>query len=70
VITGFNLVEKGKMTPDEFDNAVRDIVNFLAYVGEPTKTQRLSMGRWVLGFLALYFVIMFFLKKEYWKDVK
>jgi ubiquinol-cytochrome c reductase cytochrome c1 subunit len=70
VITGFTLVEKGTMTPEEFDNAVRDIVNFLAYVGEPTKTQRLSMGRWVLIFLVLYFVVMFLLKKEYWKDVK
>ena len=70
VITGFTLVEKGKMSPEEFDNAVRDIVNFLAYVGEPTKTQRLSLGRWVLVFLVVYFVIMFFLKKEYWKDVK
>jgi ubiquinol-cytochrome c reductase cytochrome c1 subunit len=70
VITGFTLVEKGKMSPEVFDNAVRDIVNFLAYVGEPTKTQRLSVGRWVLGFLVMYFVIMFLLKKEYWKDVK
>lgn len=70
VITGFTLVEKGKMNTEEFDNTVRDIVNFLAYVGEPTKTQRLSLGRWVLGFLAVYFIIMFLLKKEYWKEVK
>ena len=70
VITGFKLVEKGSMTPKEFDNAVRDIVNFLAYVGEPTKSQRLSLGRWVLAFLVVYFIVMFLLKKEYWKDVK
>lgn len=67
---GFKLIEKGKLSPEEFDNAVRDIVNFLAYVGEPTKTTRLSLGRWVLGFLIVYFLVMFFLKKEYWKDVK
>jgi ubiquinol-cytochrome c reductase cytochrome c1 subunit len=70
VITGFSLIEKGKMNPEEFDNAVRDIVTFLAYVGEPTKTTRLSLGRWVLGFLVVYFVLMFLLKKEYWKAVK
>jgi ubiquinol-cytochrome c reductase cytochrome c1 subunit len=69
-IKGFKLLEKGKMNKEQFDNTVRDIVNFLAYVGEPTKLQRLSVGRWVLGFLAIYFVIMFLLKKEYWKDVK
>jgi ubiquinol-cytochrome c reductase cytochrome c1 subunit len=39
-------------------------------VGEPTKTTRLSLGRWVLGFLVVYFVLMFLLKKEYWKAVK
>jgi len=70
VITGFNLIEKGKMNPDEYNNVVRDIVTFLAYVGEPTKATRLNLGRWVLGFLAVYFVVMFLLKKEYWKDVK
>jgi ubiquinol-cytochrome c reductase cytochrome c1 subunit len=69
-IKGFKLVEKGKMDKQHFDNTVRDIVNFLAYVGEPTKLQRLSVGRWVLAFLAVYFVLMFFLKKAYWKDVK
>jgi len=70
VITGFKLIEKGKLSPKQFDAAVRDIVNFLAYVGEPTKADRLNLGRWVLAFLGVYFVIMFFLKKEYWKDVK
>ena len=70
VITGFTLADKGKMSPEEFNNAVRDIVAFLAYVGEPTKTTRLSMGRWVLAFLVVYFIIMFLLKKEYWKDIK
>ena len=69
-MTGFKLVEKGKMDKEQFDNVVRDIVNFLAYVGEPTKLQRLSIGRWVLAFLVIYFIIMFLLKKEYWKDVK
>jgi ubiquinol-cytochrome c reductase cytochrome c1 subunit len=70
VITGFSLIEKGELTPEEFNNAVRDIVTFLAYVGEPTKTTRLSLGWWVLGFLVVYFVLMFLLKKEYWKAVK
>ena len=69
-IKGFKLIEKGKLDAEQFDNTVRDIVNFLAYVGEPTKLQRLSLGRWVLAFLVIYFVVMFLLKKEYWKDVK
>ena len=70
VLTGLKLVEPGKLSPEEYDTAVRDLVNFLAYVGEPTKQDRLALGKWVLLFLAIYFVVLFLLKKEYWKDVK
>ena len=54
----------------EFDNSVRDITNFLDYVGEPAKLIRLKLGKWVLLFLGLLFVLTYLLKKEYWKDVK
>ncbi len=68
-ISGYELAEKGQLTPAEFDVFVTDLVNFLAYVGEPAKTTRLSLGKWVLGFLAVFFVITLLLKKEYWKDL-
>ena len=54
----------------EFNNSVRDITNFLDYVGEPAKLIRLKLGKWVLLFLGLLFVLTYLLKKEYWKDVK
>ncbi|MDP7553721.1 MAG: cytochrome c1 [Candidatus Thioglobus sp.] len=54
----------------EFDQSVRDITNFLDYVGEPAKLIRTGLGAWVLSFLVLLFVLSYFLKKEYWKDVK
>ena len=54
----------------EFDNSVRDITNFLDYVGEPAKLIRLQLGKWVLLFLGVLFVLVYMLKKEYWKDVK
>jgi ubiquinol-cytochrome c reductase cytochrome c1 subunit len=54
----------------EFDNSVRDITNFLDYVGEPAKLIRLQLGKWVLLFLGALFVLVYMLKKEYWKDVK
>jgi ubiquinol-cytochrome c reductase cytochrome c1 subunit len=53
-----------------FDNSVRDITNFLDYVGEPAKLIRLKLGKWVLLFLGILFVLTYLLKKEYWKDVK
>ena len=54
----------------EFDNSVRDITNFLDYVGEPAKLIRLQLGKWVLLFLSILFILVYLLKKEYWKDVK
>lgn len=69
VITGFKLVEKGKLNPEQYDAAVLDIVNFLTYLGEPSKLKRLALGKWVLLFLAVFFVLMYLLKREYWKDI-
>ena len=57
------------MSDDEYDQAVRDLTNFLAYVGEPTRLQSESIGFKVLGFLAILFILAFLLKKEYWRDV-
>ncbi len=65
----FELVKPGSMTPEEFDTAIRDLVNFLDYVGEPYKLERQRLGVKVLLFLAIFFVLAYLLKKEYWKDV-
>lgn len=67
--TGFELEKKGKMTPHEYDEFVRDTVNFLAYIGEPMQIQRRNLGLQVLGFLLVMFLLTYFLKKEFWKDI-
>lgn len=59
----------GELTTEEYDNAVLDIVNFLVYSGEPMKLERQRMGYWVLGFLVIFFIFAYMLKKEYWRDV-
>ena len=61
---------KERKSEAEFDQDVRDITNFLDYVGEPAKLIRTSLGVWVLLFLGVLFVLTYLLKKEYWKDVK
>ena len=63
------LAEPGSMSVAEYRRAVRDLVNFLVYVGEPAKLQRYTLGGWVLLFLLVFFVIARLLYKEYWKDV-
>lgn len=59
----------GKLTPEEYDQAVRDITGFLVYSAEPVQLERKALGMWVLGFLFIFFIIAYLLKKEYWKDV-
>jgi ubiquinol-cytochrome c reductase cytochrome c1 subunit len=68
-ITGFKLAEKGQLGTEEYDAVVRDLVTFLAYLSEPSKLQRLDLGKWVLLFLAGFLVLTYLLKKEYWKDI-
>jgi ubiquinol-cytochrome c reductase cytochrome c1 subunit len=69
IISGFKLIEPGKLNPQEYDAAILDLVTFLAYLGEPSKLQRQALGKWVLLFLAVFLVMVYMLKKEYWKDV-
>jgi ubiquinol-cytochrome c reductase cytochrome c1 subunit len=57
------------VTPEQYDQAVRDITTFLAYAGEPAALKRQSMGVWVLLYLAFFTFIAWLLKHEYWKDV-
>jgi len=59
----------GSLTAEEYDVVIRDLTNFLEYVGEPNKLERKALGYWVLGFLFFFFIISYLLKKEYWKDV-
>ena len=63
------LVEPGSMSVAEYRRAVRDLVNFMVYVGEPAKLERYTLGGWVLVFLLVFLVIARLLYKEYWKDV-
>lgn len=63
------LASPGRLSPEEFDRSVRDIANFLRYVGEPAAIKRESIGLWVILFLAAFTFLAYILKTEYWKDV-
>ncbi|MGY3915644.1 cytochrome c1 [Aeromonas australiensis] len=59
----------GEMDDEEYDQTVRDLVNFLVYSAEPMQQERERMGFWVLGFIAIFFIFTVLLKKEFWRDV-
>ena len=62
-------LKAGSMSTVQYDAAVRDLVNFLAYVGEPAAGKRKTIGIVVLLVLGVLFIFAYLLKKEYWKDV-
>ncbi len=68
-IEKLELISPGKLSPAQFDDSVRDLVAFLAYVGEPAALKRESMGVWVILYLAFFTFLAWLLKHEYWKDV-
>jgi len=64
------LHEPGQLTPKEYNALVADLVNYMVFMSEPAKHARLHLGVYVLLFLGLFFVLTYFLKKEFWKDVQ
>jgi ubiquinol-cytochrome c reductase cytochrome c1 subunit len=63
------LAQPGRLTPEQFKGATRDLTAFLEYAAEPAALQRQSMGVWVILFLAGFTFLAYMLKHEYWKDV-
>lgn len=68
-LAGFEQIAPGRLSDEEFDEFVRDTVNFLDYAGEPAQLQRVHMGVWVVFFLLIFTWFAWLLKREYWKDV-
>ncbi len=69
VFDRFEPVTPGLLSAEEYDQLARDLTAFLSYVGEPIQMERKRLGVWVLLFIAVFFVLAYLLKKEYWKDI-
>jgi len=69
VFDHFEQITAGRLTPAEYDGFVRDTVNFLDYVGEPTQAARRALGVWVVLFLLVFTWFAWLMKRDYWKDV-
>ncbi|WP_408900647.1 cytochrome c1 [Photobacterium piscicola] len=69
VLMGIETDGSGRLNSQQYDTAVRDLVNFLDYSAEPMKLERQRLGLWVMGFIVIFLVLTVLLKKEYWRDV-
>ncbi|MAJ91439.1 MAG: cytochrome c1 [Legionellales bacterium] len=63
------LVSSGLQSEKEYDKTIRDLVNYLVYMGEPIKLKRKKIGIWVIFYLSILLIITYMLKKEYWRDI-
>lgn len=70
VLKGWEQVKPGKLSAEEYDKAVGDLVAYLQWMGEPAQHQRTRLGVWVLLFLGLFTFVVSRLNKAFWKDVK
>lgn len=68
--TGFEQITAGQLDSEDYDEFVRDTVNFLAYIAEPVRGFRVDLGKWVIMYLVFFLIIARMLKKQIWKDVK
>lgn len=69
VIDHFELVQPGKMSPQEYEAFAGDLTNFLAYAAEPIASERVSIGIRVMIYLVVLLALTYLLKKEFWRDV-
>lgn len=65
----YELLSQGKLSPEEYDSAVYDLVNFMAYIANPIAVESRKMGVNVLLFIAFLLIWVWLLNREYWKDI-
>jgi cytochrome c1 len=72
LLRGFNPLElvegTGSLTPEEYDQVIYDLANFLYYTVDPSRLDRERIGVYVLLFLAFFFVFTWLLGREYTKE--
>ncbi|MCX4193745.1 cytochrome c1 [Methylophaga sp. OBS1] len=60
---------KGDLSQHQYNEMIHDLVNFLAYISEPSKLERMALAKWVLLYLIIFFLVAYPLKKAFWKNV-
>ena len=65
----FEVGSAGSMSEKEYTGAMRDLTNFMVYLGEPAKLVRYKIGTYVIIFLLIFLFVAYLLKKEFWKDI-
>jgi ubiquinol-cytochrome c reductase cytochrome c1 subunit len=70
VFKGWEQVTPGTLTPQQYDQAMADLVGYLQWMGEPAQNQRVRLGMFVMLFLLGFMYIAWRLNASFWKDIK
>jgi ubiquinol-cytochrome c reductase cytochrome c1 subunit len=70
IYAGIQADGSGRLSASEYDQAALDLTSFLVYTGEPMLLEQRRIGWFVFGFLLIFTILAWFLKKEFWKDLK
>ena len=70
VVKKWEQLSPGTMSPEQYDQAVGDLVSYLQWMGEPVQNARVRIGVWVLIFPGIFTFLAWRLNAAYWKDVK
>lgn len=60
---------QASVSDEEFKSRMADITNYMVYMAEPIRAERERIGVWVLLFILILGIPVYFLNREYWKDV-
>jgi ubiquinol-cytochrome c reductase cytochrome c1 subunit len=63
------LDKPGKMKPVDYDRLVADLVNYMTYMSEPNRHDRITLGLYTLIVLSVLIGLTYALKKAFWQDV-
>ena len=63
------LPSPGRLSAAEYDSLVGDLVNFMVYMGEPSRSTRFKVGYLTMAFLLSLLLATYFLYREYWRDI-
>lgn len=70
VLVRLKPVTQGSLSPAEFNKTMQDIVTFLYWANHPHQAEREKLGIWVMIFMAIFIVVAYLLKKEFWRAVR
>lgn len=70
VFKGWEQLEAGTFSPEQYDQSMGDLVSYLSWMAEPAKNTRIRVGFGVILFLLFMTFFAWRLNAAYWKDIK